>query len=88
MRYNVLQAAVEQALTVLSAIVNELNDDERQRLLSFSPRSKFALIQRPDQVWTNIPEHLEGHGHWHQRLLRQAMRMRAACGCQCFTLPQ
>ncbi|WIA41482.1 hypothetical protein OEZ86_008858 [Tetradesmus obliquus] len=50
------ESAVNITLAVLSAIVGELQDDARSRLASSNPPSKFALIQRPQQVWTDIPE--------------------------------
>jgi hypothetical protein len=52
-----VQAAVQQALLVLSGMVGELSSDIRRRLLRLSPPSKVALFVRPQQVWTDIPEH-------------------------------
>jgi hypothetical protein len=51
-----VQAVVRQAQVVLSGMVGELNSDIRRRLLA-SPGSKVALFSRPEQVWTDIPEH-------------------------------
>ncbi|WIA21189.1 hypothetical protein OEZ85_000438 [Tetradesmus obliquus] len=51
------EAAVQQALRVLSGMVGELAPDIRQRLVSGVQPSKVALFKRPEQVWTDIPEH-------------------------------
>lgn len=51
------QAAVQQALRVLSGMVGELAPDIRQRLVGGVQSSKVALFKRPEQVWTDIPEH-------------------------------
>jgi hypothetical protein len=52
-----LQAAVQQTLVVLQAMLAELSNEARTRLLTSSPPSKVALFNRPEQVWTDVPEH-------------------------------
>jgi hypothetical protein len=47
---------VRQAQLVLSGMVAELSPDIRRRLLA-SPGGKVALFSRPQQAWTDIPEH-------------------------------
>jgi hypothetical protein len=54
---NALQAAVQQTLVVLRAMLTELNSGARMRLLTSSPPGKLALFKRPEQVWTDVPEH-------------------------------
>jgi hypothetical protein len=54
---NALQAAVQQANLVLKAVLAEMNSATRTRLLTTSPPSKVSLFNRPEQVWTDIPEH-------------------------------
>jgi hypothetical protein len=54
---NALQAAVQQTLVVLQAMLAELSSGARMRLLTSSPPSKLALFKRPEQGWTDVPEH-------------------------------
>lgn len=49
--HSALQAAVQQALLVISRVVGELNADVRRRLVTSSPPAKVALFKRPEQVW-------------------------------------
>jgi hypothetical protein len=48
---------VTQTLVVLQAMVAELSSEARHRLLTSSPPSKVALFKRPEQGWTDVPEH-------------------------------
>jgi hypothetical protein len=52
-----LQEAVQQANLVLQAMLAELSSEARLRLLTSTPPSKVALFKRPEQVWTDVPEH-------------------------------
>uniref|UniRef100_A0A383VUG7 ShKT domain-containing protein n=1 Tax=Tetradesmus obliquus TaxID=3088 RepID=A0A383VUG7_TETOB len=58
----VTEAAVQQALLVISRVVGELHADVRRRLVTSSPPAKVALFKRPEQVFTDIPEHSQYKG--------------------------
>ncbi|KAF6251030.1 hypothetical protein COO60DRAFT_692198 [Scenedesmus sp. NREL 46B-D3] len=51
------EAAVQQARLVLAGMVGALQPDIRRRLAASSPATKVALFSRPEQAWTDIPEH-------------------------------
>jgi hypothetical protein len=57
-----LQAAVQQAVRVLSNMVAALNDDIKRRLLDEDLPGKVSLFKGPEQVWTDIAEKSDWKG--------------------------
>jgi hypothetical protein len=51
-----LQAAVQQAVRVLSSMVAALNSDIKLGLVDGELPGKMSLFKGPEQHWTDIPE--------------------------------